>query len=326
MADSERSVEILVVGAGMAGLAAASELQRAGHAVLVVDEGHDVGGRLASRRIGLATFDYGAQFMTARDPRFAAAVEQWAAAGVAEEWYRSSPGGHPRWRGKPTMTAVAHHLARPLDLLLARRVIRIRRHAAGWLVELESGETILAGAVLLTAPTPQALALLDAGQVGLTSALRARLERIAYECCLAVMATLAGPTRLPPPGWLAPAEGPVAWIADNQLKGVSAAPAVTIHATAAFSLQHWDHDRQMSGQKLLEAARPWLGSDVVEFQVHGWRYSKPCQSEQDLCLVLNRQPPLLIAGDACGGPRVEGAALSGWAAADLLKQMAVPSS
>lgn len=323
MADGERSVEILVVGAGMTGLTAASELQQAGHAVLVVDKERDVGGRLASRQIGPATFDYGAQFMTARAPRFAAAVEQWVAASVAEEWYRGSPEGHPRWRGKPTMTAIARHLARSLDLLLARRVVRIRRHAAEWLAELESGETILAGAVLLTAPTPQSLALLDAGQVEVPLAMRTLLERIAYERCLAVMATLAGPTRIPPPGRLVPAEGPIAWIADNQLKGISAAPAVTIHATAAFSLEHWDLDRQASGQKLLEAARPWLGSDVIEFQVHGWRYSKPMQSEQDLCLVLNRQPPLLIAGDACGGSRVEGAALSGWAAADVLKQMTV---
>ncbi len=223
------------------------------------------------------------------------------------------------------MAAIAHHLARRLDLLLAKRSIRLRRHTAGWIADLEGGETILAGAVVLTAPTPQALALLDAGQVQLSPETRARLERIEYERCLAVMATLAGPTRIPSPGCLTPAEGPIAWIADNQLKGVSAVPAVTIHATAAFSLEHWDVDRQTSGQKLLEAARPWLGSDVIEFVVHGWRYSKPISSEQGLYLAVSEQPPLLIAGDAFGGPRVEGAALSGWAAADAIKQMNLTS-
>lgn len=63
---------VLVVGTGMAGLIAASELHQAGHLVLVVDKDLGVGGRLASRRIGGANFDHEAQFMTARYPRFAA--------------------------------------------------------------------------------------------------------------------------------------------------------------------------------------------------------------------------------------------------------------
>jgi hypothetical protein len=81
--------------------------------VLVIDKGRGLGGRLAGRRIGEATFDHGAQFMTARSPRFQQTVSTWVAAGVAEEWYSSYPGqskekseSHPRYRGVPTMTAV----------------------------------------------------------------------------------------------------------------------------------------------------------------------------------------------------------------------------
>lgn len=320
----QHRAEILIVGAGMAGLTAASGLQQTGHNVLVIDKGRGVGGRLASRRIGLATFDYGAQFMTAKDPRFAAAIDQWLKMRVVEEWYRTpaeGSEGHPRWRGTPTMNAVAKYLARNLNLLLEKRIVSLRRDPGGWVAALDSGETVFASAVVLTPPVPQSLALLDLGEVDLPPATRARLESIEYERCLAVMAVLNGPARIPPPGGLAPTAGSIAWIADNQLKGVSATPAVTIHASAAFSLEHWDHDRKESGQELLRAAQAWLDSDVTEFQVHGWRYSKPIRVEQSACLILHESPRLLLVGDAFAGPRVEGAALSGWGAADTLERM-----
>lgn len=324
MQSIQHRADVLVVGAGMAGLTAASELQQTNLNVLIIDKGRGVGGRLASRRIGPATFDHGAQFMTARDPRFAAAIDGWRRKGAVEEWFRSSgrgSAGHSRWRGKPAMTAVAKYLARNLNVLLGKRLVLLRHDPAGWVGILENGEMVSAGAVILTPPVPQSLALLDAGRIELSTDTRAHLEGIEYETCLAVMASLDGPAQIPRPGSLAPTGGPIAWIADNQMKGVSATPAVTIHATADFSLENWDRDRQESGRVLLQASEPWLGSGVIKFQVHGWRYSKPVRTEESTCLTLSDSPLLVLAGDAFADPRVEGAALSGWAAADVLKQM-----
>ena len=90
--------------------------------------------------------------------------------------------------------------------------------------------------------------------------------------------------------------------------------AVTIHASHAFSVEHWDSDRNETARLLLGAAAEWLGAEVESFQVHGWRYSKPLQMDVEPCAVVYSKPPLVLAGDAFAGPRVEGAALSGWAA------------
>jgi hypothetical protein len=144
------------------------------------------------------------------------------------------------------------------------------------------------------------------------------LERLEYDPCLAVMALLAEPSRLPAPGWLVPAAGPIAWLGDNQQKGVSTLPAVTVHATADFSRERWDADRTASARELLEHAAPWLGSTVVDFQVHGWRYARPVARADVDCLLLEGLPPLMLAGDGFGGPDVAGAARSGWAAGAAL--------
>jgi len=318
---TEQDTDVLVIGAGMAGLMAARELQRAGRRVLVLDKGRGVGGRLASRRIGGATFDHGAQFITTRDPRFAAVLEQGRQNGSVEEWCRGFAGGvdgHARWRGKPAMSGVARHLAPGLDLHLEMPVVALRRAEDRWRAETTTGRIFTAAAVVLTPPVPQSLAMLDAGGNVLAPEMRTRLTAIEYERCLAVMAVLDGPSRIPPPGGLAPADGPIAWIADNQLKGISAEPAVTIHATHMFSLDHWDRDRQESGRALLAAAAPWLSAGVRTFQVHGWRYSRPMRVDEEPCVLVSQSPPLVLAGDAFVGPRVEGAALSGWAAAEAV--------
>jgi hypothetical protein len=107
-------------------------------------------------------------------------------------------------------------------------------------------------------------------------------------------------------------------MADNQKKGVSVEAAVTIHATPAFSFEHWDKDRDEAARVLLEAAAPWLGVGVKTVQVHGWKFSKPVQVDAEACAVVHRAPMLVLAGDSFCGSRVEGAALSGWAAAEAV--------
>ena len=78
-------MRVVVVGAGLAGLVAARELA-ADHEIVVLDKGRSVGGRLATRRIGDARLDHGAQFFTVRSEAFRSQVDEWLSRDVARVW------------------------------------------------------------------------------------------------------------------------------------------------------------------------------------------------------------------------------------------------
>jgi predicted NAD/FAD-dependent oxidoreductase len=107
-------------------------------------------------------------------------------------------------------------------------------------------------------------------------------------------------------------------MADNQLKGISALPAVTIHATSEFSRTYWDAADKEIADKLLGTAS--LDSAVVPetLQIQRWLYARPSVVHPERCLRISGVAPLVCAGDAFGGAKVEGAALSGAAAAQEL--------
>ena len=316
--------QLIIIGAGLSGLTAARALTGL-YDVVVLDKGRGVGGRMATRRLGGATIDHGAQFFTTHTAQFADVVAGWVAAGVAQPWFAGRVGphgvvdrdGHTRFRGVPTMNAVAQHLAYGLDVRRSTPVQSVARDGERWRVSTLD-ESFTADAVLLTAPVPQSLALLAAGGVTLNADDLRALEAIEYEPCLAVLAALDGPAQLPEPGAVDPLDGPVDWVADNQRKGVSAAPAVTVHASAEFTREHWDTDDDTVVAALLGALQ--LGSTLVPggAQVHRWRYARPVTVHHARSLEAHGHPGLVFAGDAFGGAKVEGAVLSGLAAAEVL--------
>ncbi len=323
-----RRASVVVVGAGAAGLTAARNLA-ASCDVVVVDKGRGVGGRLATRRIGDATFDHGAQFITTHTPEFAEIVAGWERAGVARPWFQGrigphgliDPDGHTRFRGVATMNAIAKHLAEGLDVRVSSRVVALAPSGSGWRLRLDDATELTADAVVLTAPVPQALALLAAGHVDVSAGDARALQAIRYEPCLAVLASLDGASGLGVPGAVSRSGGPIDWMADNSRKGVSTVPAVTIHASAEFSRAHMESSDDLVIAELLRPAGLRAQPIDGQVQVQRWRFARPTTIHPQRCLVVDGVAPLVFAGDAFGGAKVEGAVLSGTAAYEAVASL-----
>ena len=318
------------MGAGISGLLSASALQSEGWHVTVLEKRPGVGGRMATLEVGEVNFDHGAQFFTVRGERFAGLVEGWLAAGVAVEWSRGfadadgrpNEDGHPRYKGTEGMTSIPRFISRDLDVCAGERVVTVDVEDDGWEVACTSGMRVAGDALVLAAPVPQALRLISSGNYVLPDEARRRLEAISYDPCLALMVSLDGQSGVPEPGGMQIKGEPLDWIADNRRKGISEAPGITIHAGPGWSRTHFDDDETGISHNLISLAGDHLGTDlaprVVETRLTRWRYSWVTSPHPDPCMAASDDPPLILCGDAFGQPKVEGAALSGLAAADHL--------
>lgn len=328
--NEQAKLDVAIIGAGMSGLMAASVLVEAGRRVTLLDKGRSVGGRLATRRIGAGRADHGAQFFTVRDPEFGAWVERWQAAGLVYTWSHgwsdgslsaAPPDGHPRYAVQGGMNRLAKHLASQAEaagaaILTDMRVAAVAPQDNGWRLVSDDGRSFTAAAVIMTAPVPQTLALLDAGATPLTVDDRACLERIRYAPALCGLYVVEGEVQLPAPGAVQRPDADFAWIADNRRKGISPdATVITVHASGDWSAAHYDAPDAELSAAFERALRPWLAADawIAEEQIKRWRYAAPTVLHPERFLHIAAHAPLLIGGDAFGAPRVEGAALSGLA-------------
>lgn len=321
----------IVVGAGIAGLIAARRLQKAGWTVRVLEKSKGLGGRMATRRFEKTPFDHGAQYFTMHSMFFRSLVEDLQDHGLAKGWCRGFLNtdrqpildGYQRFYAPQGMNSIAKFIAEPLHIQTGALVTHLQQRANTWHLQTEAGESFEAEALILSAPVPQSLSLLEkAEQFELTEKQHTQLQALKYNPCIALMAILDGPSGLPEPGAIRIEDpmSPLLWIADNVQKGIAETPSVTIHGTPHFSRKHWKIPREEAGTLLWEAARPYLSANLISQQSHGWRFAQPQSVMESQSFLIESRVPLLLAGDAFGDLNnlIEGAALSGLDAAQQL--------
>lgn len=324
---SGSTLRVVVLGAGLSGLACARALADRGCDVVVLEKSRGAGGRAATRRDGGWRFDHGAQYFTVRDERFARRVRAWCDAGLVARWNgrvavvgggRVVPkdDGRERWVGVPGMSALGRDLATGLDVRFGSRVTAVVADGGGWRVELEGGPD--AGrfdAVVVSAPAPQTAGLLAAAAPDLAR----QAAEVPTEPCWALMVGFGGPLGAGFDGGFVDG-GPLSWIARNGSKpGRPDAEAWVVHASTAWSAAHLEDDDGGVEGALLDAFAEAVGRrpEPVFRAVHRWRFAQPPTPLPVRCLV-DAAARVAACGDWCGGPRVEGAFLSGLAAADSL--------
>lgn len=323
-------IDVIIVGAGIAGLMAARRIHAAGARTILIEAEADVGGRLATRQVGRGLADSGAQFFTIRSEEFRVEIEPWQREALIFEWSRgwssgslleNRPDGFPRYAARGGFGSLAQSLASGLDIVLWARLEAVEFIDGVWLSTGSDGRQWRSRAILLTPPVPLSLALLARGAVSITPATQAVLAQIRYAPCLSGLFEIEGLLDLPDPGALQTPQAPISWISDNRRKGISpGATTITVHAGREASASRWSLEDGEVLAWMAAEIRPYFVGDaqIVASHLDRWPYAVPEGCYPERCIVDNVPGPIGFAGDAFAGPRVEGAALSGMAAAEVL--------
>ncbi len=304
--------DVLIVGAGITGLACARSLRAAGVSVTVLDKGLSPGGRTALRRVGAFTFDHGAQYFTARGEAFSREVASWETLGVVARWPEA---GDDRYVGVPSMSAIARHLGDGLDVRFGVHVDGVSLRDGAVIAHTHDGHTLTARALVSTLPAPQAgtlLATLDA--------IAEPLARVTMDPCWAVCVAFE-----PRPFFGADvlrSKGPLAWACrDGSKPGREAHDTWMLHGSPAFSAEMLEADGADVTRVLLEELAREVGPlpAIARTFAHRWRYARVREPLGVPFLAAHRGAASVMAcGDFAFGSRVEDAYRSGIAAAEAL--------
>lgn len=327
---------IAIIGAGMAGLSAAQALVAKGRDVALFDKGRGPGGRMSTRRaetpLGQARFDHGAQYFTARDPDFIAAVQAWVANEYAADWQgrfvEIGLGGdvapasqYPRYVGVPGMNGVIKGMASALNVTWGKRVSTFVRDGGEWTLTFEDGDN-LSGfeAVIIATPSEQARELLKDhhevfGESGLNPALLSAKDS---DPCWAAMLAFEDEVDLPWDGAKMAGSG-LSWVARNSAKPARGEPETwVLHASPEWSKHHLEEDKEAVALQLLDAFKA-LGvkAEPCYLAAHRWRYAQVVEGQDDRA-AWSQTHGLGVCGDWMLGPRIENAWLSGATLAKLI--------
>ena len=333
---------IAIIGAGIAGMACARTLERAGHTVTLFEKSRGAGGRMSTRNTEFGAFDHGAQYFTVRDSRFEQAlaispelVRRWSAntVRILDEAGRvvasSLPPKEAHWVAAPGMSALVKAWAKPLiaagQIHFETQVTRIQADTLSpkrWQLQTEgpgATSSVHSGfdAVIMAVPSVQAHALLLSSQIA--KHLMGEMAKVSVAPCWTLMLAFpqAAQPKLPHlgPQWNAArsTHHRIAWLARESSKpGRGPIERWTVQASPDWSTRHLEDDAERVKAKLLKAFTEVTGirAQPPYAEVHRWRYA---QTTEPLgkSYLWDAKLGIGACGDWCLGHRVEDGFVSG---------------
>ncbi len=179
--------DVVIIGAGLAGLTCGRYLQEQGRQVVILEKSRGVGGRLATRRLSGTIADHGAKYLENQGSYTQDLIDFLQQQGIITPWTNTNyeftneftgldsnidreqtkawkaQTGVDRYVAPLGMNSIAKTLAQDLDIRFSHRVDRVQATDQGWQLGLDlppDSPAMEAKALVIAIPAPQALAIL----------------------------------------------------------------------------------------------------------------------------------------------------------------------
>lgn len=295
---------VVVVGAGLSGLAAARRAKQLGKDVIVFEKSRGVGGRLATRRVDGVPVDHGCPILDFVDGGDLAD----AVAGLGPDASFLFP-GTTAWGLPAGMTALAKALAGGLEVRRNVRIGSLNVRGSGIDVADDAGSLLVrASAVVVSAPGPQAAQLLQSAGEG------ERAEAVAavkYEPAVMLLAGFPSATRS---GVLGPTPPFVRIVREDEKHRdtIDGEVVVSAQMDAEISAEQFAAHDDVVAAGALPALAGAIGAEAEArwWQVKRWRYAKPIEPHADDGL-WNSGGRIMLCGDVLTGVDLDAVYSSG---------------
>lgn len=320
--------KIAVIGSGIAGLSLARHLSDAAE-VIVFEHSAEPGGRMRSIELDGYCFDSGAQFFTARHPRFENFLKPYLETGLIAQWsprvmtlgkgqkpYRRD-WFEPHYNSRPHMGSLTSEMSQGLNIRYLTYINEIFAQS-GW--RLQSGDYLISERfdfVLLAIPAPQARALVPE-----KASFYPIFNQIEMTPCIALCLLFESPIQ---PGYQAAfvKKSDIDWLCiDSSKKADSSQHAMVVHASSLFSQKYWEENDQILEKMLLDRLyelEPCIPKPENSF-LKRWQYAAVPRAYEE-GFLLDSELRIGACGDWANSGRVEGAFMSGLMLGEQLKEV-----